>query len=166
MARPKEGYELLQVTVSRQVGRWVRVLSAAEGCPAGQFVEKAIREYLATLPVVLRELKVLDPISGELGTRTQLTPFMGSSRPDTPTKAPGRAQEAMKATRATTASDEARADLWLLLESTREAEGWTDGKIAEALGIAARNVSQWRKAGMVTSTQVEAVEKLLHKAKH
>ena len=77
------------------------------------------------------------------------------------TKAPSKPRETTKATRATTASDEARAELWQALEAHRADSGWNDGHIAEQLGIATRNVSQWRKAGMVTSTKVEAVEKLL-----
>jgi len=73
-------------------------------------------------------------------------------------KASRRPQEAPGAA---SASEEARAELWQALEAHRADSGWNDGHIAEQLGIATRNVSQWRKAGMVTSTKVEAVEKLL-----
>lgn len=84
--------------------------------------------------------------------------------PKPATKAPGKHSGAAGAIRATPVSGDARADLWRALEALRTAQGWNDGEIGTRLGIKTRNISLWRQAGQVTSTQAEAVEKLLNQA--
>jgi hypothetical protein len=161
MAVPKEGHELLQVTVTSAAAKWVKVQAALEGLPPGQVVERVLRaamEHSSILDLVLNEtgrpLQGHDRFGGIRATRQ-------NALPKPTAKAPGKPSGATGAAKATPASDEARVNLWQALEATREAEGWKDPDIAERLGIATRNVSQWRKAGMVTSTKVEAVTKLL-----
>jgi hypothetical protein len=144
--RLRAGYVTVAMAMPDEMATILRVQALLHHQSIGDYVTSLLpREVLAGMVIAKATTPVAEPTA----------------------KAPGKAREATGATKAATHTDEARADLWLLLESTREAEGWTDGTIAERLGIAARNVSQWRKAGMVTSTKVEAVTKLLsrHKAK-
>jgi len=166
MAMPKDGYELLQVTVSTAAAKWVKVQAALEGLPPGQVVERVLRSAMegsSVLDLVLneagRQLR-----SREIGATPDAMTMAAMAEADEIT----RTKRAAKASRrpqeapgAASASEEARAELWQALEAHRADSGWNDGHIAEQLGIATRNVSQWRKAGMVTSTKVEAVEKLL-----
>lgn len=143
MAKPKEGYELLQVTVSHAAVKFIRLVAAMEGATPGQVVDRMITANISGSP-----LESLVASSLHRSTEPHKTA----------PKAPGRPQEAPKSS---TASEETRAGLWLALESARVAEGWTDGDVAKQLGIAAPNIVQWRRKGMISGPQVAAVTRLL-----
>jgi hypothetical protein len=163
MARPKEGYELLQCTVSTEVGRWIRVMAAAEGCPPGRFVERHLRDSMESMGAPLKALlaSVGQPEATRVG-RSEVTRVGRSevTRVGRPEEAPGSPQVRRRNRGATEAE---RTTLWTRLDAHMEAHGLQDGDISTPLGIAAANIVQWRKAGMVSGTQAAALEKLLAK---
>jgi len=155
MARPKEGYELLQCTVSTEVGRWIRVMAAAEGCPPGRFIERHLRDSMESMGAPLKALlaSVGRPEVTKVG-RPEAT------RVGRPEKVPGSPQVHRRNRGATEAE---RAALWTRLDAHMEAHGLTGEDVGKVLGIAASNIVQWRRAGMVSGTQAAALEKLLAK---
>ena len=163
MARPKEGYELLQCTVSTEVGRWIRVMAAVEGCPPGRFVERHLRDSMESMGAPLKALlaSVGQPEATRVG-RSEVTRVGRSevTRVGRPEEAPGSPQVRRRNRGATEAE---RTTLWTRLDAHMEAHGLQDGDISTPLGIAAANIVQWRKAGMVSGTQAAALEKLLAK---
>jgi hypothetical protein len=142
--RLRAGYVTVAMSMPDEMATILRVQALLHHKSIGDYVTSLLpREALAGAGMFTRETnQVMEPT----------------------VKAPGKPREAPRIARATSASEGTRAELWQALEARREAEGWDDGDIAQPLGIATRNVSQWRKAGMVTSTQVGAVEKLLNQA--
>jgi hypothetical protein len=54
-----------------------------------------------------------------------------------------------------------RTALWTALEAQMAGLGLKDSDISVSLGIAAANLVQWRKAGMVSGTKAQAVKELL-----
>jgi hypothetical protein len=142
---------MLQCTIDTETMSVLKVKAAMNRMTVGRFLDSLIHSTYSR-----------DKIVEEWAAGTPPEPKRSISTPKPLAKAPRSRQEEGKVP---TSDEGTRAELWQVLEARREAEGWDDGDIAQPLGIATRNVSQWRKAGMVTSTQVEAVTKLLNQPK-
>lgn len=142
MAKPKEGHELLQVTVSNAAAKFVRLLAAVEGVNPGVVVDRLIRDTMCGSP--LESL-----VAGAYGDERQTTGESPARR--RAAKAPGRAQEAQ----------EDLAALWGSLEALRQAQGLTDKVLADAFHIDKANLPQWRRKGSVPASKAEAVRRFL-----
>ena len=145
MARIPIGREVMQCTVDTEVADLLRVKAAMHRMTVGRLIEQMTRNTYSRDAII--EAWIAEP-----GSQVQ------RSAPKMATKVSRRSQELPKAT---AADNETMAKLWAALEAARTAAGWTGGELAKKLGIAAPNIVQWRKKGMVPASQVEAVEKLL-----
>ena len=155
MARIPEGREMLQCTIDTESMSVLKVKAAMNRMTVGRFLDQLIHATYSR-----------DKIVEEWAAGTAPEPKRSITTPPPPAKAPRSRQEAPKVP---SADEDTRRRLWMSLESLRLAQGWKDGDVAKQLGLGGlhpeKNVSNWRKDGKVTSTQVEAVEKLLSQAK-
>jgi hypothetical protein len=153
MAKPKDGYELLQCTVSIEVGRWIRVMAAAEGCPPGRFVERHLRNSMESIGAPLKAL--LASVGLPEVTRVGLPEVTRVGLPEArevghPLVAPSSPQGRRKV--------ETEAMTWDELVAGLETTGKTHKELRNHLGLS--NISIWAKEG-VPSKHVSRIREFL-----